>query len=507
MTGLLTTALPLEPPPGPPLEPSRTPPQGWCRAVVSTRSPGVARHEQARNAAAPREVRFQRRDDGHRTAVVLVVGTSRGVCLRNQERPSPTASALRAARAATRAVAALGYGLVILGAVVALVGTTLSGPATPGPPERGAPFPTRPGSDPLKRDPAPISSYVTRSGQSMSLDGRPFRFTGFNLYNAAASDIYSCRSAERLTDAKLDAAMRQVRDAGGTVVRFWAFQSYTAGGTDFTGVDRVLQSARAHGLKAFPVLENQWSDCSRPRAGSLADVRHGTWYAAGYRRPLPGQLVSFLEYARRITAHYRDDPTILAWSLINEAETTRVTENLQSELVGFARDMSEVVRRVDPHHLLTLGTQSNGAPGASGADFIDVYGLAGLDFAEVHDWANRGSDAQPMPGAPDDSLLPGAAECRSTSAPLACSFALARVLDKPVVVAEAGVPAADRVSRATRARQLVAKLDAAFRGGASGYLVWHLNSTNTDGYGVLTGTEDPLYRAMRLARQRWAFDS
>ena len=408
-----------------------------------------------------------------------------------------TRSAVRTAVLAALALAMVAYSALVLAAAAGVYRASFADAADPTAADAGAPGATQPA------DSGVPASFVTRSGRSMLVDGAPFRFTGFNLYNAAASDLYSCPSAPRLDDAQLDAAMSQVSDAGGTVVRFWAFQSYTRGGTDFSGVDRVLAAARAHGLKVMPVLENQWRDCSRPRVGPLSEVRDGTWFTTGYRAPLPGQRLSFRDYAERITHHYRDDPTVFAWSLMNEAETTRVTDDGTSELVGFARDVSEVVRAADPHHLITLGTQSNGAPGASGADFSDVYGLPGLDFAEVHDWANRGSDDQPMPGASSTSALPTPDRCQSNAAPLACSFALARELDKPIVVGEAGIAADDPQSRDTRAAQLAAKIDAAFRAGASGYLIWQLNQENTDGYGVITGSQDPIFSMLRETRRLW----
>ena len=50
--------------------------------------------------------------------------------------------------------------------------------------------------------------FVTASGSSFELDGQPFRFVGFNLYDAAASDRYSCSPASSMTDGELDEACR-----------------------------------------------------------------------------------------------------------------------------------------------------------------------------------------------------------------------------------------------------------------------------------------------------------
>ncbi|QIG43362.1 cellulase family glycosylhydrolase [Nocardioides anomalus] len=350
--------------------------------------------------------------------------------------------------------------------------------------------------------------YVTRSGTSLRVGDDAFRFVGFNLYDAAASDSYSCSPATRLDDDGLDEAMDTVRDAGGTVVRFWAYQTYTDGGLDFSGTDRVIAAARSHGLRVLPVLEDGPGDCSTGKSGEpLSSVNDGTWYVDGYREPLGSAAVSYREYVATIARHYRDEPAIVAWSLVNEAETAMRDAGGASVLVDFARDVSAVVHRVDPHHLVTLGTQANGAPGASGSDFREVYALPGLDLTEVHDWGDHGSDEEAMPGATRDGALPNPAECQATDASIACSFALARSLGKPIVVGEAGIAAEDDSERATRATLFEAKVDAAFEAGAAGYLVWQLNTANTDGYGVLVAGDDPLLRVLRTAAEEWASGS
>lgn len=349
--------------------------------------------------------------------------------------------------------------------------------------------------------------FVTREGSTLQLGGSAFRFVGFNLYDAAASDVYSCSPSTRLDDAGLDDAMSSIRDSGGTVVRFWAYQTYTAGGTDFSGVDRVVAAARAHGLRVLPVLEDGPGDCSTGEKGvSLDQVGDGNWYTEGYRRPLGTAAVSYRSYVAILTRHYRDDPTILAWSLVNEAETSKRDADGRSVLVDFARDVAAVAHAGDPRHLVTLGTQSNGAYGASGADFAAIYGLPGMDLTEVHDWGRYGSDDEAMPGAPVGGGLPDPEQCEATDAQIACSFALARQLGKPIVVGEAGIAATDTAGRSRRARLFSAKLAAAFKAGASGYLVWQLNRTNTDTYGVNVASKDPLYAVLRQAADRWSSD-
>lgn len=339
-------------------------------------------------------------------------------------------------------------------------------------------------------------SFVRTAGTSFRIDGADFRFVGVNIYDAAATGRYSCNQGARMSDDELESTLRFLRDtAGANVVRFWAYQTYTQAGTDWTGVDRVIRIARGLGMRVLPVLEDGPGNCTTSSDREpKAEYRGDTWYSAGYREPYGNASMSYRDYVRVITAHYAGEPTIMGWSMINEADTSARDDQGRSVLVPFAQDIAGVIRQVDSNHLITLGTQSNGAPGASGPDFRDVYSLPDLDFSEVHDWGYWGADDEPMPGAdsgrPPD---PASAECAVPNAPIACSFAIAPQLGKPLLVGEAGIHGRDATERAARAEQLGAKMSAAFAAGAGGYLVWHVNTTMTDGYDVLLDQPDPLF--------------
>lgn len=352
--------------------------------------------------------------------------------------------------------------------------------------------------------PSDRAGFVTAGGRSFQLDGRPFRFVGVNLYDAAATDRYSCRAGSRMTDAQLRDTLRTLHDeAGATVVRFWAYQTYTQGATWWEGIDRVLAAAKATGMKVLPVLEDGPGDCTTGTDGaSKREYRGDTWFTEGYKQPYGNASLSYRDYVARIAAHYADDPTILGWMMMNEAETNQRDAAGRSVLVDFATDVAGVLRAADPNHLLTVGTQSNGAPGASGPDFAAVYGVPGIGFAEVHDWGYWGSDTAPMPGGTGSTPPnPRSLACVVANAPIGCSFAQAPQLDKPLIVGEAGMLGRTADERDTRARLLRAKMDAAFGAGASGYLIWSVTTGETDGYDVLTSTDDPLIAQLHAVAQ------
>jgi mannan endo-1,4-beta-mannosidase len=347
--------------------------------------------------------------------------------------------------------------------------------------------------------------FVTVDGRSFELGGKAFQFVGANIYDAAASSVYSCRPGSEMSPHELLATLRYLHDdAGATVLRFWAYQTYTQGGTYWDGMDRVLTDARKVGMKVIPVLEDGPGNCTTTSTPEpKADFDGDTWYSNGYKAPYGNAALSYRDYVKVITQHYANNPTILGWSMMNEADTSARDSNGVPVLVGFATDIASVIRSVDTRHLITVGTQGNGAPGASGPDFTAVYRLPQISFAEVHDWGYWGSDVEPMPGG-EGSKLPAAnsAQCAFVNASIGCSFARAKALDKPLIVGESGMKGVTAHERTLRATRMRAKMNAAFADGASGYLVWSVTTADTDGYDIRINSHDPLIAQLKQVADR-----
>ena len=339
--------------------------------------------------------------------------------------------------------------------------------------------------------------FITARGNELYVGDRPFRFVGFNLFDAAGRPgSYHCAWWGALTDEELDAALQRMRsEAGATVLRFWAFQAYTRGGTDWSGIDRVIRLAKKHDMRVIPTLENGMPHCTE---GGPSSMDAGRWYADSYRQARPGGAsLSFQAYAERLAERYRDEPAILGWMIMNEAETENV-----AALHAFARDISTRLKRIDPNHLVTLGTQSSGQDGARGRDFVRLYSLPSIDFVSGHDWSFWGDDRDPLPGSPDGRILPDATTCDNFRA-IGCSIAQTIVLlNKPFVMTEVGIKAWPRSTHSPeeRAALLAAKMDAALINGVTGYLIWQWGKIVDEGYDVREG--DPLLPVLRR-RAAW----
>jgi mannan endo-1,4-beta-mannosidase len=359
--------------------------------------------------------------------------------------------------------------------------------------------------------------FVKTDGISFTLAGKPFRFVGFNLYDAAAAgeSFYSCVRPQTTpyTAKQLDSALAYMHhEAGATVLRFWAYQTYTRSGTDWSGINEVLALARKNDMRVIPVLEDGPGYCTTgPKGQPKYEVDGDAWYETGYMRPYGDAALSYEAYVQAIVSHYRNDPTIFGWEMMNEA-TTPARVDGQSAIVAFARDIGTIIHADDPNHLVTVGTESDGYPGASGPDYTAVYGLPQINFGVAHDYAapgqSTGYDHNAMNGLTAAGNLPSPSDpsCLPTDgAPLACSVARNVLLDKPMILDEVAVSAlsSSRTQLAARAQLFNRKLAAGFAHGVSGELVWDFNKidvTTAGNYDVEQFDHDPLIPVMK----RWA---
>jgi endo-1,4-beta-mannosidase len=293
----------------------------------------------------------------------------------------------------------------------------------------------------------------------------------------------------------LDASLSAI-GSGKAAFRAWFFQyEATVGGRrDWTAFDRTLAVARTHGVKVIPVLVDQWGNCEgwpNPEAG----YRNEAWYREGYRtRPTgPGLPAAYRDWVAEVVTRYRDDPTVLAWQLVNEAEAGTslygdCPESATGSLVAFATDMAGLVKTIDPHHLLSLGSIGSGQCGMEGDAYETVHAVPGIDLCEYHDYDHP---TEPVPGDEWNGLAVRLRQCAE--------------LGKPLFTGELGLrPGEADGTLAGRAALLSEKVRAQLGAGSVGVLVWawrdaaHGGSTLDD---FFVGPDDPALAVLAGARQ------
>ena len=307
--------------------------------------------------------------------------------------------------------------------------------------------------------------FVKAQGRNLELGGEPFIFRGVNIWGAASDQsVFDCGAEDPDQAAYLDRTLRRLSALGVNSVRFFAFQSYAAGGTDLTAIRRVIDAARSYNIRVILVLGNQFADCDYypSYAKNLSFAKSTDWYQTGYKAPNSGYALSYRDYVRMIVSAFKDDPAVLVWQLMNEAQVSDLSDADGAILRDFVTDVSGLIKSIDPNHLVSVGTQGTGQPGTQGPSNRALHEITTVDVVEAHDYD---SDADPLPGYPDSrwNTIWGAMQD-------------AAELDKPFFIDEAGIMAGDDAacphSLAGRAELLASKARAMFRQGGVGYLYW-----------------------------------
>jgi endo-1,4-beta-mannosidase len=267
---------------------------------------------------------------------------------------------------------------------------------------------------------------------------------------------------------QIDQSMADIQAAGGNAIRTWFFekQAYNGGSTvNWAPFDTVLNEAAKYGLRVIPTLGNQWSDCVNSGYKGLS------WYQSGYRSSDGDGPVSYRDYVQQVVQRYANDPTVLMWQMMNEAEAGGggCSESAAaSALNAFATDIGGLIHGIDHNHLVNLGTIGSGQCGVSGSDYKTVYSSPGTDVCEYHDY---NFDSTAMPSYLQNDLNYCAA------------------LGKPMFVGEGGIQRS--VGLTTRYNDFLAKFNAQFPAGVNGYLIWQFGlGGGLDNYAV--NPDDPV---------------
>ena len=263
-------------------------------------------------------------------------------------------------------------------------------------------------------------------------DGRPYIPIGLNLIAPDAAR----GSGETNGLARMDEWMQQLGAQGGNYIRiwlsspFWDVEHERAGVYDETRarrVDRMLASARRHGLRVKLTLEHfrEMSDQPRQRwankplhltanggtATNLADFFNGAASRTQFRHKLEW-------FAKR----YGDDPTIYGWELWNEVNAVAARAE---DYLPWSEAMLAELHRVFPRN---LALQSLGS--YDSARVRDLYCrhslLPGNDVAQVHRYLDLGASLEVCHGPVDVLAADAVREI------LACKPG------RPVILAESG---------------------------------------------------------------------
>ncbi|MDT4899019.1 MAG: mannan endo,4-beta-mannosidase [Acidobacteriota bacterium] len=364
--------------------------------------------------------------------------------------------------------------------------------------------------------------FVSTNGARFIIDGQPFRFTGANV-----SVMYRDEDRERMPETMKEAARDGLR-----VVRVWAFgeggeDGITAVGNDkndwprkhrfrpapdrwnedeFAHLDRVIAEAARNNLRVQLCLTNWWRD-----TGGITQYLYwaGIKDAADDRQPFGINMErAMLFYTNEVTRRlyrehvekivtrrntvtgvlYRDDPTIMGYELMNEAQAPT---GRWSERRAWVAEMSAYIKSLDPDHLIAPGTWGYRTSWER-REWLEEHRIPTIDYCDVHNY----------PRDDHDSFVDSPEALRAF---LDNRAAAAFSLNKPFLVGEFGM-GPEGYQGFSEVDWYRAFFESSMQAGAGGAMFWIVTPDPHRGYGITyTTPRDETVRAeIRRASELFA---
>jgi mannan endo-1,4-beta-mannosidase len=353
-----------------------------------------------------------------------------------------------------------------------------------------------------------LTGFVQAQGADLSCEGRLFRFVGANLRvmhgevgRGHYQQIVAAAAHDGLRVGRVWALGEGAEDATAWQRRWDLFRVGPDGWIEdaYLQLDRVLAEAQKRGLRLIVTLSNSWKDFGgapqylRWLGQDDLDSVFGA-YDRFYDEPRARQ--AFAAHVERLLARtnsidgtrYVDDPTIMAWELMNESQVASRPATLRRrDWIAWA---SALIKARDRNHLV--------GPGLIGyhyteerEDWIETHRLPGVDYCDAHLYPQQDAHMRSLDAL--DRVIDDHAQ-------------LARyVVGKPLVLGEFGIPT--RVARfqgAAPTRWFERLLARARLDGIAGTLAWIYQSRAdyADDYPIWV--DAPAHAPVRQVLQRAA---
>ncbi|KAK1391698.1 Mannan endo-1,4-beta-mannosidase [Heracleum sosnowskyi] len=342
------------------------------------------------------------------------------------------------------------------------------------------------------------NEFIESNGVHFMLNGSYYYANGFNAYwlMVVASDP-SQRN-------KISSVFQEAVSNGLTLSRTWAFSD---GGSQslqfspgvyneqmFQGLDFVIYEAGRYGIKLILSLVNNYNDFggknqyvnwARDQGQTISsddDFFTNSLVKGFYKN----HINTVLNRRNSITGiSYKDDYTIMAWELMNEARCT--SDPSGNTLQAWITEMASYVKSVDTKHLLEVGLEGfygESAPTDKqfnltvklGTDFIANNQIPSIDFATIHLYPDQwmpGSDEETQQAFSDNWINTHIQDTQT-------------ILQKPLLVTEFGWK---KTGFDTKTREKLLGtvysdiyLSASCGGVAAGSMFWQLLAEGLDSY-------------------------
>ncbi|XP_074573361.1 mannan endo-1,4-beta-mannosidase 1-like [Curcuma longa] len=300
----------------------------------------------------------------------------------------------------------------------------------------------------------PATAFVERKGNQLVADGSVFLFNGFNAYWL----MIEAATPPSPEASRVATAFREAAAAGLSVCRTMAFKDGGEGALQvspgvydehvFKALDFVVSEAQKQGFRLIMTLVNnykelggraqyvEWARTAGANVSTDDDFYTNPTIKEYFKNHVQKMLTRVNTYTN---IAYKDDPTIMAWELMNEP---RCEVDVSGRTVtAWIQEMATYTKSIDNKHL--LGTGMEGFYGSStpdkiqrynpnanqlGTDFITAHQVDEIDFSSIHVYP--------------DSWLPGLSEENQTEFLRQYLWSHSddsmKVLQKPLVLGEFG---------------------------------------------------------------------
>jgi mannan endo-1,4-beta-mannosidase len=302
------------------------------------------------------------------------------------------------------------------------------------------------------------ANFLYRQGKQLYLNGAPYQMVGVNAFS-----LTGCGAVP--TAAQLDAFFAGQRP--NSLTRTWAFRPQ-----GLANIEKVVAAAAKYNQKLILTLADGRSYCGEWDGynGSDGSGKQPSWYSSGFR-------TNYIPWVRQVVTRFKDSPAVGMWELINEPG-----DATPAAIKSFFNETSTVIKGIDPNHLISSGSWAPWAYGGE-AGFRDLHDVPNIDVGSLHeydyDYNNGNTIVSPHFGP---------------------SIRAMNALNKPLIIGETGINAADsgcRTNRITRRDAMRQKFQQYLAGGAAAVFVWNWGPVNTTACELTFGPSDPLNPMIR----------
>jgi len=308
---------------------------------------------------------------------------------------------------------------------------------------------------------------IRRSGMTFTSGGKPYQIAGTNMWYAAYLGAFNLDRLKRELDRVAALGINNVRILGSSEfsplknsVRP-TFRNRTPhfNETLLRGLDYALAEMGRRNIRTVLYLTNfwEWSGgmmtylywTNGRRYVNMNDPAHPWPEFPDMSSEFYGHAAAvrmFDDYVRAVVSRrnsvtgqlYRDDPAILSWQLANEPRpggSAAAGGRHMKAYLAWIDGTARLIKSIDPNHMVSTGSEGTMGCIDSEKCVADAHRSPSIDYVNAHIWPQNWSWADPKDLAGTWPTVE-----RNTREYLARQVAIARTLNKPLVIEEFGMP-------------------------------------------------------------------